>query len=149
MADFDYKAVNADLLNWGRYVHDGWLERNLLIMPPPTSDGYMAPVVAYDDPEPVKMPVDHWRGKISEHVVISLGCEVGGFDLYRVLVHWYTRLAFVECTQDDRYKRLSKQMHCSFQGAQRMHLDAQIRYWDLRQVMEGLLKLCKRREDAA
>ena len=137
------KDANIDLLNWGRFVNEAWLERNLLIDPPPTSEGYRAPSVAYDEPEPVKMPVDMWAGKVAEHVVVSIGCECGGFDSYRVLVHWYTRLVFAECTRDERYKRLSKQMHSSFKSAQRMHIDAQVKYWDRRLVIDGLMKMYK------
>ena len=143
MNETEAKDAELDLRNWGRFVFDGWLENNLLVTPPPTSEGYMAPVVAYDEPEAVKMPVDHWSGRVAEHVVVSIGCECGGFDNYRVLVHWYTRLIFLECTNEQRYKRLSKHMHTSFGGALRMHTDARVRYWDRRQVMDGLMKIYK------
>ena len=100
----------------------------------------MAPMVVYDEPEPAKIPIDHLAGKISEHVIVSIGCEFGGLDSYRVIVRYYTRLAFCECTQEERLKRLSKHMHCSFPSAQRMLKDAQVLFWDRRQTLDGLMR---------
>ena len=130
--------VNHELTNWGRYVTDSWIHHHLLIAPPPTSEGYLAPVVAYDDPEPVRMPIDHDRAILTEWVIVSIGRENGGFDYYRVLVHWYTRLIFAECTQEERTKRLSKHMHTSFTGAHRMLTDARSIYADRMETIDGL-----------
>jgi len=141
LTEDDEKQAEIDLRNWGRFMFDGWLDDNLLIQPPPTSEGYLAPIVGFDEPEPVKMPIDYWSGQIAEHVIVSIGGECGGFDSYVSLVHWYTRLIFVECTQRQRYKRLSKHMHCSFKGAKRIHVDARARYWDRRAVINDLIKM--------
>ena len=141
MQEYDQNDVDGDLRNWGRFMADQWIEHHLLIAPPPTSEGYIAPMVVYDDPEPVKMPIDHKSGRISEHIVVAIGCECGGFDSYRVLVHYYTRLIFHDCTQDERYSRLSRHMHTSFPGAQRMLTDAQWKFWDRKQTITGLMKV--------
>lgn len=138
------KEAHESLMNWGRYCADNWLEHNLLHSILPTSEGYLAPVVAYDDPEPPRMPIDHHSGMIAEHVVVSIGCEVGGFDYYRALTKVYTRLVFVDCTQEERFKRLSKHLKCSYPGAERMLSDAQKIYWDRRQTMDGLIIAYKR-----
>ena len=130
--------VNHELTNWGRYVTDSWLQHHLMIAPPPTSEGYLAPVVAYDEPEPARIPIDHQRAILTEWVIVSIGREAGGFDYYRVLVHWYTRLVFAECTQEERTKRLSKHMHTSFSGAQRMLTDARAIYADRMETIDGL-----------
>ena len=137
------KEAHESLMNWGRFVRDGpWLRHHLLYTPPPTSEGYQAPVVAYDDPEPTRIPIDHHQGMIAEHVVVSIGCEPGGFDHYRVLVRWYTGLVFVDCRQAERYKRLSKTMHCAYASAEIMLKAAQLQYWDRKQDIDGLLKYC-------
>ena len=138
----ELKEAHESLMNWGRFVHDSWLRHHLLIAPPPTSEGYVAPVVAYDDPEPPKIPIDHHQGQIAEHVVVSIGCEPGGFDHYRVLVRWYTGLVFADCRQAERFKRLSKTMHCAYPNAKIMLRDAQLRYWEQKQVIDGLLRFC-------
>jgi len=140
MVEFDRKMTHDKLMNWGRAVHDGWLEHHLLVDPPPTSKGYLAPIVGYDEPDPPKVPVDEFDAMISEHVVVSIGCEQGGFFAFRVLVHWYTRLAFLDCTQDERFKRLSKHMKCGFQTATLMLDESQKRYFERRRVIDGLLK---------
>jgi len=138
------KEAHESLMNWGRFVQDSWLRHNLLHSILPTSEGYLAPVVAYDDPEPPRMPIDHRSGMIAEHVVVSIGCEPGGFDFYRTLVKFYTRLIFVDCTQEERFKRLSKHLHCSYQGANRILLDSRRIYWDRRQTMDGLCSVYKK-----
>ena len=143
------KAADLSLRNWGRYVRDDWLNHHLLIVPPPTSEGYRTPISGYDEPDPVTMPIDHFQGRVSEHVIISIGCEPGGFDAYMVMVHWYTRLIFLEIQQAERLKRLSKHMHCSYDSAQRMLKDAQIRYWDRKKVLDGLLRLCRSSANSA
>jgi hypothetical protein len=135
------KMQTGDNGHWGRYVRDDWLAHHLLYAPPPTSEGYLAPVVAYDDPEPAKIPIDEQRAKLTEWVIVhEIGVKPDGFDFFRVLVHWYTRLVFVECTQDERYKRLSKQMHTSFDGARRMLTDARTCYADRVATIDGLRK---------
>ena len=136
----DVKAANDSLMNWGRAMVDSYLEHHLLIAPPPTSEGYRAPMVVYDEPEPIKTPVDLIDAKVSEHVIVAIGCEYGGFDVYRVLVKYYTRLVFCECTQEERLKRLSRHMRCSYPGARRMLNDAQILFWDRRQTIDGLMR---------
>ena len=141
--DFDRKAAHEALMNWGRFVRDDWLRHHLLIAPPPTSEGYIAPVVAYDEPEPAKIPIDHIQGRLSEHVVVSIGGEPGGFDSYRVLVHWYTRLMFKDCRHSERFKLLSKHMHCAYPSALIMVRDAQARFWERKQILDGLAKFLK------
>jgi hypothetical protein len=143
MTEDDFKDANRTLMNWGRYVNDGWLEHNLLYTPPPTSEGYVAPAVGFDELEPAKIPVDGLCGMISEHVVVSIGCEPDGFDHYRALVAWYTKLAFVDCVNEERYKRLSKRLHCAYPTAEVLLKDAQARFWQSRQVLDGLLKMCR------
>ena len=142
------KEADLNLKNWGRYMRDDWLEHHLLIEPIPTGEGYVAPVVAYDDDnlEPAKIPVDHEQGKIAEHVITSIGCEIDGFDYYRVLIRWYTGLMFVDIQQAERYKRLSKHMHTSYLGAYRMLKEAQARFWDRKKVIDGLLVFYKYRK---
>ena len=141
MTEDDEKLAELDLRNWGRYVFDGWLDDNLLIKPPPTSEGYIAPIVGFDEPEPVKMPVDHRSGYIAEYVITCIRGECGGMDAYLSLVYWYTDLIFAQCTQKQRYKRLSKHMHTSYKGAKRIHTDARARYWDRRLVLDDLIKM--------
>ena len=138
----ELKDAHNSLMNWGRYVHDAWLDHHLLITPPPIAAQYIAPVVAYDEPEKPRIPLDELDGKLAEHVVVSIGCEPGGFEYFRVLVAWYTNLAFKEITQEERHKRLSKQMHCSFPAAQRMIEQARLMYWDRKKTLDKLYRLC-------
>ena len=129
-----HKEANERLQNWGRYVHDGWLHDTLLYTPPPTSEGYLAPLVAYDEPEPAVMPVDELDAQKTEDVVVFLGLR--HFDYYRVLVHWYPHLLIVrrETPHAECIKRLSKHMHCSFSSAERMLRDSVARFADMRQT---------------
>ena len=127
--------VEAELQNWARHVHDGWLHDHLLYTPPPTSEDYRAEIVAYDDPEPVRPPVDELAAQRTEGIVVQIGLQ--DFDSYRVLVHWYPHLQMiriegVELSHEQAIKRLSKHMRCSFQGAQRMLDHARILYAQMR-----------------
>lgn len=133
--DQDVRDADAELANWGRSIHDGWLKDHLLYANVPTSDGYVAPVVGYDDPEPARHPVDQNLAQITEAVVITLFQD--HIDSYRVLQHWYTRLLpmrgdGIEATHDEMIKRLAKHMRTSYPGAQRMLDDARRRYWQRR-----------------
>ena len=121
-----------ELHNWGRYVHDGWLKHHLLHTPPPTSEHYRAPVVAYDDPEPAEPPVDELAGLRTESIVVAIGLE--HFDSYRVLVHWFTHLAprRQDMNRAAAIKKLSKHMRCSYQAADRMLADGISRYHNKR-----------------
>lgn len=140
--DTECKAADLSLRNWGRFVNDEWLKHHLKIATIPTGEGYMAPTVAYDgdDIEPVKMPVDHFQGRLANHVVSAIRCEVDGIDAYRVLVRWYTRLIFIDCRQTKRIKNLSKFLHCAYPSAERMLLEAQMRFADRKKTIDGLLR---------
>jgi len=127
--------VEAELQNWARHVHDGWLHDHLLYTPPPTSEDYRAEIVAYDDSEPVRHSIDELAAQRTEDIVVQIGLQ--DFDSYRVLVHWYPRLQMiriegVELSHEQAIKRLSKHMRCSFQGAQRMLDHARILYRQMR-----------------
>jgi len=126
-----HKEANEELLNWGRHVYDGWLESNLGVTPPPTSEGYIAPVVGFDEPMDASPPVDEIRGDMTSDIVCAIGAEPGGIDTYRCLVHWYTHLCMRhrDVGRDEMVKRLSKHMRCSFIGAERMLFDSVGRYW--------------------
>jgi len=131
----DPAQAEAELSNWGRCLHDGWLRDNLLYTPPPTSDGYRAEIVAYDDPEPVRPPCDELAAQRTEEVVVQIGLQ--DFDSYRVLAYWYPhllliRIAGTELSNSEAIKRLSKHMHTSFPGAQRMLDQARVLYRQLR-----------------
>lgn len=120
-------------MNWGRAVNDDWLEHNLLYTPPPTSDGYLAPIVAYDDPEPVRDAIDELAAEITEKIVIHLGLHNG--DYYTVLVEYYPHLMIRRrLNEGASIAALSRHMHCSRNGAERMLIDAVARYWDYRQT---------------
>jgi len=123
------------LCNWGRFVHDGWLRDVLLYTPPPTSKGYRAPVVAYDEPEAAVMPVDELDAQKTENIVIYMGLH--HFDYHQTLVYWYPHLLVVrrDLPHADCIKRLSKHMHCSYGGAERMLRDAVARFSDMRQTV--------------
>ena len=144
MTPDDFKDADNDLMNWGRSMRDSWLEHNLLIDPPPTSSGYLAPLVAYDDPEPVKSPIDEISAKVTEHVIISIGVEPEGFEHYVALVAWYTRLVFLECPQAERYKRLAKKIHCSYDASPVILMTAQVSYAARKRVLDGLMKMCRK-----
>lgn len=126
------KETEQQLMNWGRYVKDNMASHGLLFSVLPTSEGYLAPIVAYDEPEPAKTPIDEIEGQITEDIVVKIGVEPGGFDSYRVLVHWYTRLMMhhheEHLSRNESIKRLSKHMRCSFLGAERMLEDARNLY---------------------
>ena len=127
-----HREANEALQNWGRYVHDGWLRDNLLFTPPPTSEGYRAPIVGFDEPEPARMPIDELDAQRTEHIVIYMGLH--HFDYHRVLVYWYPSLLIArrDMLHADCVKRLSKHMHCSFAGAERMLRDSVARFSDMR-----------------
>jgi len=127
------RDVNDELMNWGRAFHNGWIKDHLLYANPPIFDHYRAPIVAYDEPEPPKMPIDELAALRTEALVVQLGLI--HFDSYRVLVHWYTKLMQLRSdhlTHADRVKRLSKHMRCSYGAAERMQKDAVIRFANLR-----------------
>jgi hypothetical protein len=127
------KDVNDELMNWGRAMHNGWIKEHLLVTPPPIFNHYQAPIVAYDDPEPALMPVDELAALRTEALVVQLGTT--HFDSFRVLIYWYTRLMQMRSdhlNHDERIKRLSKHMRCSFSAAERMQKEAVIRFSNLR-----------------
>ena len=125
--------VNDELMNWGRALHNGWIKDHLLYAQPPMFNHYRAPIVAYDEPEPARMPIDELAALRTEALVVQLGLV--HFDSYRVLVHWYTKLMQMRSdhlNHDERIKRLSKHMKCSFGAAERMQKDSVIRFSNLR-----------------
>jgi len=114
------KEADQDLMNWARSVNDAWLGGNVLFSLLPTSNGYVADTVAFDDPEPAKIPVDEIAAKITEELVV----KIGGLN-QKVLVHWYPRLMMLRregesINQREALKLLSKHMHTSVQRAQWM-----------------------------
>jgi hypothetical protein len=126
-----HKEANEELMNWARHVYDGWLESNLGVTPPPTSEGYVAPVVGFDEPTEPRHAVDEIRGDMTSDIVCAIGAEPGGIDVYRCLVRWYPNLCMRcgELGHAEMIKRLSKHMHCSHAGAERMLFDSVERYW--------------------
>ena len=129
---FDKKLADDELHNWGRFVHDTWLHHHLLYTNPPTSDGYIAPIVAHDDPEPVAHAIDEHQARQTENIVVHIG--LSHFESFEVLGHWYTRimrapLYSIENRSEYGFKRLAKKMRTSYPGAQRMLEEAQYRYW--------------------
>lgn len=123
----DEKQSEHELRNWGRCIHDGWLRDHLDYRPPPTSEQYQAPIVAFDDPEPVRAPHDELAAEMTTEIVVQIGLE--HFDAYRTLVFWYTRLQQIpELGHDESIKRLSRHMKTGFDGATRMLNDARKRY---------------------
>jgi len=134
--DEDLKEADQELMNWARYTFDGWLSSGLLWTPPPTSEGYRAPIVAFDEPEPARVPIDELAGQITENIVVQIGGEPGGFDSYRALVHWYPHLMMhrddMAVTRQQAYRLLAKHMHCSYPGAVRILDYARHIYWTRR-----------------
>jgi len=127
------RDVNDELMNWGRALHNGWIKDHLMYAQPPIFDHYRAPIVAYDEPEPARIPIDELAAMRTEAIVVQFGLI--HFDSYRVLVHWYTKLMQMRSdhlNHDERIKRLSKHMKCSFGAAERMQKDAVVRFANLR-----------------
>lgn len=132
--------AKAELRNWGLCNHDGWLSNHALYSTPPTSDQYVpAAGEVWDEPERGE-PIDFDAAALTESLVVSMGLEGAvGFERYRVLVYYYTRLAVCHLphdgtplTREQCIKRLSKHMHTSFSGAERMLKEAIARYWEKR-----------------
>ena len=130
-----HKEANEALQNWGRFVHDGWLRDNLLYTPPPTSDGYVAPVVGFDEPDN-PYPIDELDALKTESIVIYMGLH--HFDYHVALIHWYPHLMIVrrDLPHAECIKRLAKHMHCSFSSAERMLKEAVSRFSDMRQTYQ-------------
>ena len=131
-----FREANNCLCNWGRAVNDDWLEHNLLYTPPPTSDGYVAPVVAWDGSEPATQPIDELDAEITEKIIIHMGVQGGQhFEYHRALVYWYAHLmvARAEHSREECIKRLAKHLKTGFMGAERLLQDAVSRFWDMRQ----------------
>ena len=151
MTPDDQKKADSILMNWSRYVSDhDWLDQHLLIDPPPTSKGYLAPAIGCDEVEPVRMPVDEQDGAISEHVIVAMGYEDGGGLVFKeCLRYWYLRLRYHECTTEERYMRLSKGLHCSARIAPDMLRMAQAMFLDRKLTMDALARLiaCKTRKN--
>lgn len=134
------KDAHNCLCNWGRYVNDDWLQHNLLYTPPPTSEGYVAPS-AYDPSEPVTNPIDELDAAITEQVVIHMGVQGGQhFEYHQALVYWYAHLMAdrQERSREECLKKMSKRLHISFIGADRLLRDAVSRFWDMRQSAKPL-----------
>jgi hypothetical protein len=139
----DYHKANEELRNWGRAVHDGWLREFLLHQPPPTSTGYVAPVVAFDDPEHAHTAVDLELAELTERVVINIGSH--DFRSYRVLVYWYPKLMSmmrddVQLGREQKIKMLSKHMHTSYLNAESWLTESVCQYID-RRLQRGLIRL--------
>ena len=127
------RDVTDELMNWGRALHNGWIKDHLMYAQPPIFDHYRAPIVAYDEPEPARIPIDELAAMRTEAIVVQLGLI--HFDSYRVLIYWYTKLMQMRSdhlNHQERIKRLSKHMKCSFGAAERMQKDAVIRFSNLR-----------------
>ena len=115
------KEAEKELENWGRFVHDGWLQGNLLYTPPPTSEWYIAPGGDVWDGDETPPVIDEQAGQRTENAIIEIG--KAHIDSYRVLVHWYCHLSrgnVEHLSREQGIKRLSKFMHTSFMGAERM-----------------------------
>lgn len=132
----ELKEAHEVLRNWGRYVSDSWLRDNLLFTNPPTSDGYIAPVVAYDDPEPATQPIDELDAQRTEAIIIEIGRTPGFFDCFRVLQYWFTIIPrdYKDVGRERCIKLLAKHMHSSYGGAERMLRDSVARFWCIRQA---------------
>ena len=134
------EQAHRELLNWAYCNHDGWLSDHALYAVPPTSDQYRAPIVDTDDDPPPPEPLDFQLAAHTENIVVNMGLEgCLGFERYRVLVYYYTRLMVAHLALNDpplirpeAIKRLSKHMHTSYPGAERMLREAQERYWQRR-----------------
>lgn len=123
----DRREAEEELRNWGRCMNDSWLEHHLLHTPPPTSEGYIAPVGDIYDPPPVRAPHDEIAAQLTTDIVVLIGME--HMDSYRVLVRWYCHIMQTpDLSHSESIKRLSKFMHTSYQGAERMLKDAVSRY---------------------
>jgi len=117
------QAANDELNNWGRAIRDDWLENHLLYAPPPTSEGYVAPVVGFDEPEPALDVIDDIAAQRTSDIVCHMG--IHNIDYYKALVHWYPHRGNVGS--------LCRQLHCSKPTAERILIEAVSRYWDMRQ----------------
>jgi hypothetical protein len=117
------RAENDELMNWGRAIRDDWLEDHLMYAPPPTSEGYIAPVVAWDTPEPVRDVTDEIAAQRTSDIVVYMGLH--HIDYYKALVHWYPHRGNI--------RSLSMRLKCSKPSAERILCEAVERYWDMRQ----------------
>jgi hypothetical protein len=139
----DYNDAHLELINWGRAVHDGWLREFLLYAPPPTSKGYLAPIVAYDDPEQPRGAIDFQMAELTERVVIDIGSY--DYQSYRVLVYWYPKLMSmmsddVHLDRENKIKLLSKHMATSYRNAEAWLTEAVCQYKD-RRLHRGIISL--------
>lgn len=146
MTPDEHKEADLCLQNWARYVKDDWLEHHILIAPPPTSEGYLAPAVGCDEIEPVRMPVDEKDAAASEHVIIAMGGEYGGTTNQQCLITWYTRIYFHECSTEEKYKRLARRVRCSPMIAPDLLRMARAVFWDRKKTLDSLMKIitCKK-----
>jgi len=126
--EIDLADATHELHNWGRCYNDGFLRYHLLHTPPPTSEHYRAPVVAYDDPDPADLPIDMLAAARTEEIIRMIGAESP--DSWRALVHWFTHLMPKrrDINNAAAIKKLSKHMRCSYQAADRMLNDGIARY---------------------
>lgn len=132
----DLVDAHRELLNWGRWARDQWPAPELGYVPPATSQGYLAPIVGWDEPTDYGEPVDETDAQRTESIVVQLGLE--RIDHYRVLVRWYPGLmAGPPIPLDECYKRLARFMHCSFAGAKRMREESVEAYWRKRARKEA------------
>lgn len=149
--------AHKELLNWGHCNHDGWLANHALYAVPPTSEQYRPPTGdIYEDAPDADEPLDFQTAAITERIVVGLALEGSlGFEHHRVLVHYYTRLMVchlpddsVPLTRQQAIKRLSKHMHTSYSGAERMLREAQSRYWEKRLTVKSRRCRPERRKKA-
>lgn len=130
--DYDADVIEHELQNWGRHIHDGWLADHVLYATVPTSEQYVAPIVAHDDPEPARHPIDEQLAMQTERIVVHIGLEC--FTSFQALQHWYTLILRTPRYSDqantgNAITRLSKKLHTSRSGAERILDEARYRYW--------------------
>lgn len=120
-----------ELQNWGRCIHDGWLNDHLGYRSPQTSEEYVPEINVFDDPEPAREPLDEIAAQRTTEIVVQVGLK--HFDSYRVLVFWYTRLQQIpDLSLTESINRLSQHMHSSYPGAERMLEQARAHYREFR-----------------
>ena len=123
--------AESELQNWGRHMHDGFLRDILLYAVPPMFEHYRADIVAFDDPEPARPSIDELAAQRTEDIVVRIRDH--DVDSFMVLSYWYPRLMMirsegVELSHQEAISRLSKVMHTSFGGAQRLLESARFAY---------------------
>ena len=137
----DRKQAEEELLNWAYCNHDGWLAKHALYSIPPTSEQYRPESGDTWEPDPpAEIPLNFRSAARTERMVVEMGLEGAvGHERHCVLVYFYTRLMVAHLPhdgtplrRDEAIKRLSKHLHTSFPGAERLLNEAVGRYIELR-----------------